>query len=260
MDYFTWWLTIAVCFFLFNCSYADDTSENKYTKKAGTGRCKNRPQKCRSTFGQQKCEKNAKFTCLKDRVVVESLDSKLVLCDTKTDGGGWIIFQRIINGDVNFTKNWAEFRDGFGSFNGDFWLGNEMVSKLTAAGYTDLRIDMIWKGNPKYMTYKNYKVQGEADLYRMSYRNNSFEGEDLHDHFRHSNGEPFTTFDKGPGQHCMHYGQKGWWWPNIGHCGLVNLNGVLGSKEYARGIHWVWFTRQTDSFDSVEMKLRKPNP
>ncbi|XP_059170152.1 ficolin-2-like [Physella acuta] len=260
MDYFTWWLTIAVCFFLFNCSYADDTSENKYTKKAGTGRCKNRPQKCRSTFGQQKCEKNAKFTCLKDRVVVESLDNKLVLCDTKTDGGGWIIFQRIINGDVNFTKNWAEYRDGFGSFNGDFWLGNEMISKLTAAGYTDMRIDMIWKGDPKYMTYHNFRVQSEADLYRMSYTNNTFGGSVNDDHLRDNNGEPFTTFDHGPSVGCRYLGYKGWWWPTVGHCGLANLNGNRGSKEFARGIWWLKFTDGHDSLDSSEMKLRKPNP
>ncbi|XP_059157821.1 ficolin-2-like [Physella acuta] len=262
MDYFTWWLTIAVCFFLFNCSYADNTSENKYTKKAGTGRCKNRPQKCRSTFGQQtpKCEKSAMIACLKDRAVFESLDSRLVLCDTKSDGGGWILIQRNMIGDVTFNKTWEEFRDGFGSLDGDFWLGNDMISKLTAEGYTDLRIDMKWKGQNKYFTYKNFTVQGEADLYRMSYTAGSIRGSTDDDHFRTNNGNPFTTIDKGPSYGCIPIGYKGWWWPNDGTCGFTNLNGERGNRGYGLGIYWYYYTGANDSLDSAEMKLRKPNP
>ncbi|XP_055865172.1 fibrinogen C domain-containing protein 1-like [Biomphalaria glabrata] len=48
------------------------------------------------------------------------------MCDTKTDGGGWIIFQKRINGKVDFYRGWKEYRNGFGDFNiGEFYLGNE---------------------------------------------------------------------------------------------------------------------------------------
>ncbi|KAK0065288.1 BpsFReD1, partial [Biomphalaria pfeifferi] len=51
-----------------------------------------------------------------------------VMCDTKTDGGGWIIIQRRINGKVNFYRGWKEYRDGFGDYNiGEFHLGNENI-------------------------------------------------------------------------------------------------------------------------------------
>ncbi|GFO17690.1 fibrinogen c domain-containing protein 1 [Plakobranchus ocellatus] len=54
-----------------------------------------------------------------------------ILCDTHTDGGGWIVFQRRAKGDVDFYRDWTSYRNGFGSLTGDFWLGNEAVHQLT---------------------------------------------------------------------------------------------------------------------------------
>ncbi|RUS68769.1 hypothetical protein EGW08_023468 [Elysia chlorotica] len=52
---------------------------------------------------------------------------------------------RRVHGDVDFGRTWKEYKDGFGDINGDFWLGNEAVYKLTnqllanaRSGTTDL--------------------------------------------------------------------------------------------------------------------------
>ncbi|KAI8747838.1 BgiBFREP21.3 [Biomphalaria glabrata] len=79
----------------------------------------------------------------KERVVVTLASGLKVMCDTKTDGGGWIIFQRRINGKVDFYRGWKEYRDGFGDYNiGEFYLGNENIFSLTSTGQYDLRIDL----------------------------------------------------------------------------------------------------------------------
>ncbi|KAH9504352.1 hypothetical protein Btru_063385 [Bulinus truncatus] len=55
-----------------------------------------------------------------------------VLCDTKTDKGGWIIIQRRVYKNTSFRKNWVEYKDGFGNLCEDFWLGNERIHQITS--------------------------------------------------------------------------------------------------------------------------------
>ncbi|XP_059175476.1 angiopoietin-2-like [Physella acuta] len=184
------------------------------------------------------------------------VDVSRTLCDTKTDGGGWIIIQRRIKGDVNFTRTWNDYKNGFGSTSGDFWIGNDVISHLTDSGYNELRFDMKYKGKDYYAVYRGFEVENEAAKYKMSYK--SFSGGNVGDVFIYHKGMKFTTIDSDndlrSSTNCAVDKRGGWWYTN---CHNVNLNGEWASRVGYKGINWISITRSSDSLDFVEMKLRQ---
>ena len=71
------------------------------------------------------------------------LTSLQVSCDQETDGGGWIMYQRRVDGTVNFTRNWEEYKYMFGDHSdntAELWLGNENVYQvLQRSGNCELK-------------------------------------------------------------------------------------------------------------------------
>merc|ERR1712048_482704 len=51
---------------------------------------------------------------------------------------GWIVFQKRTSNTVNFYTTWAQYKNGFGDSQ-NFWLGNDNLNRLTAAGYNRAR-------------------------------------------------------------------------------------------------------------------------
>ena len=59
---------------------------------------------------------------------------------------GWIVMQRKVTGSsVSFAKNWAAYRDGFGSAagNDNYWIGLDKVYRLVQLGSVSLRVEVI---------------------------------------------------------------------------------------------------------------------
>uniref|UniRef100_A0A182YTZ0 Fibrinogen C-terminal domain-containing protein n=1 Tax=Biomphalaria glabrata TaxID=6526 RepID=A0A182YTZ0_BIOGL len=192
----------------------------------------------------------------KERVVVTLASGLKVMCDTKTDGGGWIIFQRRINGKVDFYRGWKEYRDGFGDYNiGEFYLGNENIFKLTSTGQYDLRIDLEFNSTKYFALYNNFKVLSETEKYKLkigTYSGNAGDELSVHNNFY------FSTFDRDNDVHsdvnCADYSSGAWWYES---CNNSNLNGQWGSTVYDQGMNWPHLTDYTNSVSFSEMKIRE---
>lgn len=62
-------------------------------------------------------------------------------------GGGWTVIQRRKSGLVSFYRDWKQYKQGFGSIRGDFWLGNEHIHRLSRRP-TRLRVEMEVSARP----------------------------------------------------------------------------------------------------------------
>jgi hypothetical protein len=86
-----------------------------------------------------------------------------------TSGGGWTVFQRRLDGSVDFYRGWQDYKQGFGDINGEYWLGLDKIHRLTIASQNKLRIDMEdWSGNKKYAEYDSFAVTNETQKYQLS--------------------------------------------------------------------------------------------
>ena len=91
-----------------------------------------------------------------------------VFCDQTTAGGGWTVFQKRIDGSVDFNLNWSDYKHGFGNLSGEFWLGLERIHRLTSDVNSMLRVDMEdFEGGSTHAEYSSFGVTSEHDKYRL---------------------------------------------------------------------------------------------
>ena len=100
-----------------------------------------------------------------------------VFCDQKTAGGGWTVFQKRLDGSVDFYRGWNDYKRGFGNLNGEFWLGLDKIHRLTKTR-SKLRVDLEdTTGNTVYAEYNMFAVTSEKTKYQLSL--GSYSGKDL---------------------------------------------------------------------------------
>ena len=92
-----------------------------------------------------------------------------VFCDQTTAGGGWTVFQKRLDGSVDFYLNWTDYKQGFGNLSAEFWLGLDKIHRLTSQTNNKLRVELEdFEGNTAYAEYDTFAVADEADNYRLS--------------------------------------------------------------------------------------------
>ncbi|KAJ3598685.1 hypothetical protein NHX12_002190 [Muraenolepis orangiensis] len=176
-----------------------------------------------------------------------------VYCDMETDGGGWTVFQRRMNGNTEFYRTWKEYSVGFGNVSQEFWLGNELLHNLTRTRSMGMRVELRAEEDTVYAHYTNFTVDSEEHHYSIML--SGYTGT-AGDSMRYHNGRPFSTYDKDPdslGLHCAKAYMGGWWYKN---CYKTNLNGLYNVSSNNQGVVWIDWKGKDSSLPSTEMKIR----
>ncbi|XP_067135616.1 techylectin-5A-like [Centruroides vittatus] len=184
-----------------------------------------------------------------------------VYCDMETDGGGWTVIQRrgkYGNPSDYFFRDWESYAKGFGSLNGEFWIGNDLLHDLTNQDSYSLRIDMKdTEGERKFAQYRKFSIGSESEQYKLyvsDYSGNSG------DSFLGHNGLKFTTKDRDndySGYNCANLYTGAWWYYACHYSNLngLNLNG-LDLNAFGKGINWSIWKGYYYSLSFTEMKIR----
>ena len=91
-------------------------------------------------------------------------------CDMDTTPGrDWTVFQRRVDGSVDFYKNWVDYKNGFGNLSGEFWLGLDKIHRLSATGRNVLRADLeTFENETAYAVYESFSVGNESEAYILN--------------------------------------------------------------------------------------------
>ncbi|XP_069131802.1 microfibril-associated glycoprotein 4-like [Argopecten irradians] len=181
-----------------------------------------------------------------------------VFCDMDTGDGPWTVIQNRQSKEVDFYRNWDEFKSGFGDLHGNFWLGNDQLSVLTETPCV-LRIQIhSLNGTFGYAEYSQFQVSNETDQYRLFVT--GFSG-NVSNAMEWNSGYMFSTRDRSNDIYerisCAEVRLSSWWHKR---CTKANLNGLYESSNEKFMVYWEGFYGQDIKIQlrTTKMMLKKP--
>ncbi|XP_034742737.1 angiopoietin-related protein 4 [Etheostoma cragini] len=149
-----------------------------------------------------------------------------VFCEITADGG-WTVIQRRQDGSVDFDQLWQAYKKGFGTLDGEFWLGLQNIHSIAKDGGYILNIKLSDWSDDLASIDLPFHLGGEETKYSLKIQKadtfsllESSLGTDT------TSGLPFSTRDQDNDQkkdtNCANHLSGGWWFSN---CGPSNLNG-----------------------------------
>ena len=187
---------------------------------------------------------------------------KSVYCYMDNKGDGWMAFQRRFDGSVDFNRAWDDYKNGFGNGFGEYWLGNDILHKITSSGSYDLYVvAKSFGGQVQYKRFKGFTISSEATKYVFHY-------DSVHpgysDHlilFSSLLNRKFSTFDQdndiSDSANCARMYNGGWW---FGVCHRDHMNGLYSPTEacpHAQGLHWHAWLGHYKSLKETMLLIRK---
>ncbi|XP_031696247.1 microfibril-associated glycoprotein 4-like isoform X2 [Anarrhichthys ocellatus] len=169
------------------------------------------------------------------------------------------VFQRRVDGSVNFYRPWDQYKVGFGSAAGEYWLGLETLFHLTLRKKYELLVDMEdFSGNRASARYSSFSIDPESYGYTLHV--SGFTDGGAGDSLSNHNGQKFSTLDKDQDNYEGNCAREflGAFWYN--GCHTANPNGVYrwgaDSTLHAVGVEWATWKSNEYSLKTISMKIR----
>ena len=79
------------------------------------------------------------------------------------------VFQRRLDGSVDFHRRWTDYKNSFGNLYGEFWLGLDKIHRLPTTIKNKIRVHLMdTKGKTAYAEYNMFAVASEKNKYKLS--------------------------------------------------------------------------------------------
>lgn len=168
--------------------------------------------------------------------------------------------------EPSFNRNWTDYRNGFGPFNANFWLGLQKIKDIT--DYKSETYE-LYVGLQSYhptdtlafSLFDSFSLGDETAKYSLnigSLDGTSTAGNALLDH----NGQKFSTADDdndGTSENCALNLCAGWWYTNCldSHLtGKYHSDGILPDINVPDGIIWQQWLGDDVSLRTAVMAVR----
>ncbi|XP_047464997.1 microfibril-associated glycoprotein 4-like [Mugil cephalus] len=182
-----------------------------------------------------------------------------VYCDMDSEGGRWTVFQRRMDGSVNFYRPWDHYKLDFGNATGEYWLGLDNIHYLTTKQKYELLVTMEdFDGKKVFARYTSFKVDAECDGYKIHV--SGFIDGGAGDALTYHDGQKFSTFDKDQDSwsgNCARSYLGAFWYKT---CHNANPNGIYrwGADKtlFAVGVEWSQWKGYDYSLKSISMMIR----
>lgn len=115
-------------------------------------------------------------------------------CEMTSNDGNWIVILSRYDGNINFFRNWQEYKQGFGNIAGEYWMGLDKIYELTSSKLHELMIIVEdFNGIKKTAKYSAFGISSEVMGYALNLLG-SYSG-DAGDCLSYHAGMKFSTFE-----------------------------------------------------------------
>lgn len=170
-----------------------------------------------------------------------------VLCEMTAEGG-WTVIQKRLDGSQSFNQLWEDYKNGFGSLTGDFWLGLESIHAVSSQGPQLLQVELTSQTGQTHTARYRAQIDGEENKFALSLEPEASAGAQEEILPRPTSALAFSTADSdndlAADANCARLLSGGWWFSG---CGASNINGKYpGRASLRRRQHprrqWMFWT------------------